>query len=104
MSETDEFEKALMGRLTAAPNDKEFLRSTSSAIVSLKKMGLVIDGVNVKGKPGFVDRIFINGTPRPDFWRNFNNFQNIGHLRSFELFPYGILNPEGMKFKATFEL
>lgn len=101
MSDSVAFEKALMAKLTRS-DDREFLKKTSSAIAALKKQGLVIDDIYVKGKPG-LDRVFIMGKPNPEFWRNFKNFADVPNLRRFEIFPYGIINPEGLNFRATFE-
>ncbi len=91
-----------MANLTRADNDREFLKRTSSAIVALRKQGLIVDQVRTKGQTA-LDRIYIMGRPDPEFWRNFKNFGEFPNLRRFEIFPYGIINPEGLNFRATFE-
>lgn len=102
MKDSEDFEKALMAKLTSRQNDKEFLRKTSSAIVSLKKQGFVIDKILTKGQPGLLDRVYVMGKPHPDFFKNFGGLANLGGLRRFEVFPYGIIDIEGFNFKATF--
>ncbi|MPR35549.1 hypothetical protein [Salmonirosea aquatica] len=101
MKDSEDFEKALMTRLTSRQNDKEFLRKTSSAIVSLKKQGFVIDKILTKGQP-VLDRVFVMGKPHPDFFANLRDFSVLGGLRSFEIFPYGVIAIDGFNFKATF--
>jgi hypothetical protein len=101
MKDSEDFEKALMTKLTSRQNDKEFLRKTSSAIVSLKKQGFVIDNILTKGQP-VLDRVLVMGKPHPDFFKNFRDFADLGGLRRFEVFPYGIVAIDGFNFKATF--
>ena len=102
MKDSEDFEKALMARLTSRQNDKEFLRKTSSAIVSLKKQGFVIDKILTKGQP-VLDRVYVMGKPHPDFQVSFRDFSNLGSVLSrFEVFPYGIIAIDGFNFKATF--
>ena len=98
MSDLKSFEAALIKRLSQVEPDKAFLKNTSSMIVNLKKQGLVIDQVYVKGRPR-VDRVIINGIVDPDFWVKFREFGDV--FKRFEVFPYGIINPEGFKFKGT---
>jgi hypothetical protein len=98
MTNEKEFEAALLKKLTASGADKAALKLASASIVELAKNGLVIDQVFVKGIPARLDRYIINGIVDPDFFRRFNF--NKFNLRRFEIFPYGILNPEGLKFKA----
>jgi hypothetical protein len=93
-----QFETALMGHLNHGEMDKTLLKKSSSAIVALKKEGLVIDRVFVKGKPR-PDRVIINGIVDPEFLGKFKDLG--GNFRRFEVFPYGIINPEGFKFKGT---
>jgi len=92
------FEAALMKRLNVIDMDKTFLKTASSAIINLKKQGLEVDRVYWKGTPR-PDRFIINGKVDPDFW---GKFRDLGsNFRRFEVFPYGILNPEGFYFKGT---
>ena len=98
MANINEFETALVKRLSGAVVDKTFLKSISNSIVSLKKQGLVIDQVHIKGQYG-PDRFIINGIVDPSFWGKFRELG--GAFQRFEVFPYGIVNPEGFKFKAT---
>ena len=98
MADLKEFEAALMKRLSTVDTDKVFLKTASTAIVNLRKQGLVIDRVYWKGIPR-PDRFIINGKVDPEFW---GKFRNLGsHFKRFEVFPYGIVNPEGFNFKAT---
>ena len=98
MADLKEFEAALMKRLSTVDTDKVFLKTASSAIVNLRKQGLVIDRVYWKGTPR-PDRFIINGKVDPDFW---GKFRNLGsQFTRFEVFPYGIVNPEGFNFKGT---
>ena len=98
MPDIKDFEAALLKRLSTVDVDKVFLKTTSSAIVNLKKNGLNIDRVYWKGTPR-PDRVIINGKVDPDFW---GRFKELGvNFRRFEVFPYGILNPEGYSFKGT---
>ena len=102
MKDSEDFEKALMTKLTSRQNDKEFLRKTSSAIVSLKKQGFVIDKILTKGQP-VLDRVYVMGKPHPDFQIGFRDFGNLGSsLSRFEIFPYGVIAIDGFNFKATF--
>ncbi len=98
MEDLKKFETALMNHLKVGALDKAVLASTSKAIVNLKKQGLVIDEIYVRGKPR-PDRVIINGIVDPNFWSKFKDFG--GNFRRFEVFPYGIINPEGFKFKGT---
>lgn len=92
------FEAALIKRLSVVDVDKNFLKTASSAIVNLQKQGLVIDRVYWKGIPR-PDRFIINGKVDPDFW---GKFKDLGrNFTRFEVFPYGIINPEGFNFKGT---
>ena len=95
-----EFECSLMKHLNDGAIDKISLKTVSAEIVNLKKNGLGIDQVFVKGKIQ-PDRVLINGTVDPDFFRRLNNLKNI---RRLEIFPYGIINPEGFRFKITMRL
>lgn len=98
MPNLKEFEVALMKRLNAVDMDKAFLKTASIAIVNLQKQGLVIDRVYWKGTPR-PDRFIINGKVAPDFWVK---FADLGfNFRRFEVFPYGIIRPEGYNFKGT---
>lgn len=98
MPDLKEFETALMKRLNAVDMDKAFLKTASSAIVNLKKNGLVTERIYWKGTPR-PDMFIINGKVDPDFWVK---FRDIGtNFRHFEVFPYGIVNPEGFYFKGT---
>src|SRR6187551_2252834 len=98
MANIIDFEAALLKRLSKVEIDKAFLKSTSSLIVNLKKNGLLIDQVLVKGQPR-VDRVIINGIVDPIFWGKFRELGN--DFTRFDVFPYGIINPEGFKFKGT---
>ena len=101
MPDLKEFENALMARLSRGEFDKTFLKKTSAAIMELKRQGLVIDDVYIKGKPRF-DRIIINGKPDPEFWGKFRDIVNTPNVRQFEVFPYGIINPDTFKVQVTF--
>lgn len=101
MKDSEDFEKALMTRLTSRQNDKEFLRKTSSAIVSLRKQGFIIDNILTKGQP-ILDRVLVMGKPHPDFLTNLKDLAVMGGLKRFEVFPYGVVAIEGFNFKATF--
>ena len=98
MADIKEFETALMRRLSTPEVDKAFLKTASSAIVNLKKSGLVIDQILLKGQPR-PDMYIINGKVDPDFWVKFKDLGH--HFKRFEVFPYGIVNPEGFYFKGT---
>ena len=97
MADDAKFEEALIRLLDQGQIDKAKLKTTSAAIVALKKQGFIIDQINIKGKPR-PDRIIINGIPDPDFFKKFKG-GNI-NLKQFKLFPYGILNPEGFRLQA----
>src|ERR1700754_5040853 len=99
MADEKKFEEQLLKILTSGGLDKDKLRQASASIVNLKKAGLVIDGVYVKGKPAF-DRVLINGIIDPEFWRKFGGLGDF-NFHQFEIFPYGIINPEGFKFQIT---
>jgi hypothetical protein len=98
MADLKAFETALMKQLNEGQVDKVFLKKVSATIVGLKKQGLVIDQVYVKGQPR-PERVIINGIVDPDFWVK---FRDLGfNFRKFEVFPYGIINPEGFRFQGT---
>ncbi|MES2796300.1 MAG: hypothetical protein V4683_10055 [Bacteroidota bacterium] len=98
MPDLREFETALMKRLSVGEVDKAFLKTASSTIMNLRKNGLIIDRIYVKGRPR-PDRYIINGIVDPEFW---NKFKDLGGaFNRFEVFPYGIVNPEGFKFEAN---
>ncbi len=98
MPDLREFETALIKRLSIGETDKVFLKSASATIMNLAKNGLVIDSIYKKGTPR-PDRYIINGTVHPDFW---NRFKDLGPaFTRFEVFPYGIINPEGFRFKGN---
>ena len=101
MSEIKAFEAALLKRLNSGITDKTVLKTASAAIVNLKSNGLAIDQVFVKGRPRY-DRVIINGIIDPEFWVKFRDFDI--DVSRFEVFPYGIINPEGFKFKVTIGL
>jgi hypothetical protein len=96
MDNIKDFERLLMQKLNQYDLDKTFLKRTSTAIVNLKRQGLVIDQVSIKGKV-HVDRILINGIIDPNFWKHFNQIDNLSR---FKVFPYGIINPEGFRFEG----
>jgi len=99
MADLKAFEAGLVKYLGRGPLDKATLKATSAAIVNLRKQGLVIDQVYIKGQPR-PERILINGIVDPEFW---SKFPEVGpSFKRFEVFPYGIINPEGFKFTATF--
>jgi hypothetical protein len=101
MPDDKKFEETLMKILGQGGVDKERLKATSSAIVNLKKQGLNTDQVFPKGKLA-IDRVIINGIIDPEFWSKYriSEFWN----QRFQVFPYGILNPEGFRFQATIEV
>ncbi len=101
MADVRNFESVLLERLTRGGIDKSLLKEVSSSIVKLKKSGLVIDKVLVKGQPR-AERVIINGTIDPEFWVKFRDLGN--EFRRFEVFPYGIINPEGFRFKGTIRM
>ena len=95
------FEAALMKHLSHGEVDKTLLKNVSSAIVNLKKNGLEIDQVHIRGKVR-PDKVLINGIVDPEFW---GRFRDLGrNFRRFEVFPYGIINPEGFRFRGTMGL
>lgn len=96
MENVKDFERLLMQQLNQYDLDKTFLKRTASAIVGLKRQGLVIDQISIRGKV-HIDRILINGIVDPEFWKNFNQFDNLSRFR---VFPYGIINPEGFRFEG----
>jgi len=100
MPENDKFETALMAKLEKGGLDKVALKRISSSIVGLKNQGLVIDRIYVRGKPGY-SRVLINGIVNPEFWKNFG-LASVP-FRKFEVFPYGIIAPEGFQFKGVVE-
>ena len=98
MQDLKQFEAALLKRLNALDADKTFLKTASDAIVNLKKQGLNVDRIYWKGQPR-PDRVIINGKVDPDFWLK---FKDLGYnFKRFEVFPYGIVNPEGFNFRGT---
>jgi hypothetical protein len=98
MPDLKDFEAALIKRLGAGDVDKVFLKNASASIMNLRKNGLVIDQIYIKGRPR-PERYIINGTVDPDFW---NKFRDLGHsFDRFDVFPYGIINPEGFRFQAN---
>lgn len=103
MADSKEFEAALMAKLAHGQFDKTFLKTTSTAIMELRKQGLVIDDIFIKGKPRF-DRIIINGKPDPEFFGKMKDILVRPKFSRFEVFPYGILNPEALKVQVTFGL
>ena len=60
------FEAALMKHLSHGEVDKTLLKNVSSAIVNLKKNGLEIDQVHIRGKVR-PDKVLINGIVDPEF-------------------------------------
>jgi hypothetical protein len=96
MADIKAFEQNLLKRLVSL--DKAILKGVSKKIVDLRKQGLRIDRIYVKGRPAY-DRIIINGIVDPDFWKKFGSYG--AHFNHFEVFPYGIVNPEGIGFKGT---
>jgi hypothetical protein len=99
MADEQKFEESLLKILNQGGVEKERLKSVSSAIVNLKTAGLIVDQVNMRGVPAF-DKVIINGIIDPDFWRKASSIAVYG-VQHFEVFPYGILNPEGFKFQIT---
>ncbi|HMC86819.1 MAG TPA: hypothetical protein VKI61_14925 [Chitinophagaceae bacterium] len=104
MADEKKFEESLLKILNQTMVNKERLKTVSSAIVKLKAAGLNIDQVNSHGVPQnllVADRVIINGIIDPEFWRKSHQISEFGY-EHFEVFPYGILNPEGYKFQITF--
>ncbi len=98
MADLKAFETSLVKHLSKGQVDKSMLKATSAAIVNLRKQGLVIDQIYIKGQPR-PERVLINGTVDPEFW---SKFLQLGPtFKRFEVFPYGIINPEGFRFTAT---
>lgn len=97
MEDVQEFESALLKKLEYAGVTRTSLKSIAAEIVKLKKQGLLIDLVYTKGKPG-LDRVLINGKIDPNIFTRINDF---GRIRRFEIFPYGIIKPEGFGFQGT---
>jgi len=100
MENIKEFEAGLLKKLEAKDMDKTLIRNISKEIVNLKKNGLLIDQVYVKGVPR-LDRYIINGIVDPEFWGKFNNVGGI--FSRFEVFPYGVIAHQGFKFNAEIE-
>lgn len=78
--------------------DKTILKEVSKEIVDFRRHGLLIDRIYVRGRPAY-DRIIINGIVDPEFWKKFGGYG--GRFDRFEVFPFGIINPEGIGFKGT---
>lgn len=100
MENIKEFEAGLLKKLDVKDIDKTVVRNISKEIVNLKKSGLLIDQVFVKGLPR-LDRYIINGIVDPEFWGKFNNVGGI--FSRFEVFPYGVIAHQGFKFTAEIE-
>ena len=98
MEDFKDFESALLKKIGSREVDKAVLKGISTEIANLKKNGLVIDQIYVKGKPR-VDRYIINGIIDPDFWVKFKDLGRI--FERFEVFPYGILTHQGFRFNAS---
>ncbi len=97
MADLKAFETSLVKYLSKGQIDKTMLKATSAAIVNLRRQGLVIDQVHIKGQPR-PERVLINGTVDPEFW---GKFVELGPtFQRFDVFPYGIINPEGFRFSA----
>ena len=89
----EKFETSLMKHLNHDGINKASLKTISAEIVNLKKNGLGIDQVEI-----ISDGILINGQIDPDF---FTKFRNLGRgFKRFEIFPYGIIDPEGFRFRS----
>ena len=104
MADDKKFEEALLMILNQKMVNKDRLKTVSSAIVKLKAAGLLVDYVNSHGVPATLmsaDRVIINGIVDPEFWRKSHLISEFGY-EHFEVFPYGIINPEGYKFQITF--
>ncbi|MGL4632536.1 MAG: hypothetical protein ACRCVT_15140 [Leadbetterella sp.] len=112
MADEKQFEEALMNHLRGGLTPKNDIKKISSVIAQLSKAGLSIDRIRDKGVPADFWKVgtgqlkhvgyIINGVVHPDF---FNKFNRLGvNWRQFEVFPYGIINPEGLKFRAEFEV
>ncbi|MCF3110951.1 hypothetical protein LL912_19350 [Niabella sp. CC-SYL272] len=100
MDNIKEFEAGLLKKLDVKDIDKNAVRNISKEIVNLKKNGLLIDQVFVKGIPR-LDRYIINGIVDPEFWSKFNNVGGI--FSRFEVFPYGVIAHQSFKFTAEIE-
>ncbi|MBZ4189637.1 hypothetical protein [Niabella beijingensis] len=100
MENSKEFETALLKKLEVKNLDKTVIRNISREIVNLKKNGLLIDQVFVKGQPR-IDRYIINGIIDPEFWKKFNSLGSI--FSRFEVFPYGVIAHQGFRFNAEIE-
>ena len=101
MPDLKDFEAALVKRLGAGEVDKVFLKNASFTIMNLRRNGLVIDNIYKKGTPR-PDYVLINGKVDPDFWVKFKDLG--GAFNRFEVFPYGIINPEGYRFEANLRM
>lgn len=96
MADLKAFEENLLKSLVQL--DKSMLKEVSKEIVDFRKQGLLIDRIYIRGKPSY-DRIIINGILDPEFWKKFGGFGR--RFDRFEVFPIGIINPEGIGFKGT---
>jgi len=97
MENVKDFEASLMKHLDYGDIDKASLKTISGEIVRLKKNGLGIDQVQ-----RLADGILINGEIDPDFFRKIDNFGYI--FKHFEVFPFGIIDPEGLRFKSLISI
>ena len=98
MEDFKDFESALLKKIGGKEVDKTLIKDISTEIATLKKNGLVIDQIYIKGKPR-IDRYIINGIVDPEFWIKFKDLGRV--FERFEVFPYGILTHQGFRFKAS---
>ncbi|MBD2755689.1 hypothetical protein [Spirosoma validum] len=103
MEDVKSFETALLKRLSHAQFDKEFLRSASSSIMEFRKMGYDVNGAFPMGKLAF-DSILIRGTINPEAFTRIKDLLKVPTLKTFEVFPIGIIGPDVFQFKATLGL
>ncbi|MFC0184681.1 hypothetical protein SAMN04515674_107169 [Pseudarcicella hirudinis] len=102
MEDLKNFEDALMKRLTSSRLGKDDLKKVSSALVSLKKEGFKIDGVELKDLSSVI--LHTRGIfPPPGGWDFIRKQMDAGKLKRFEGFPLGLLQLEDVRYQFEFE-
>ena len=95
------FESALLDELKSSKVSASKLKVVSAAFTAIRKSDFAAYKILVNGTP-YPEWIIVKGRLPLDKFNSLKPLWESPMLREIELFPYGILNPEGFDVQVRF--
>ena len=98
----EKFEKNLIAHLKSREFSANQARSYSATITKFKTSGFIIDRIWKYGQPPRIDGFVVGGKFGTNEIGKFGDIVKNPEFRRCEIFPIGIINPDGWGFRARF--